>query len=527
MARSAPLPAPYGGVRDDLPQESLEQPYCYNLLNFNTTTDGVGLRSGDAAFARVTVANLHPTVVFSKYGDTALFALIYDTSSTEMKVYNVETDALEYTSGALGFAQFQPQFFNKNLFFFTNDTDYDPGIVYSGSAWGVIGYTPLSGTFSPRGGGTGYNFKNYIIQDGEAAYWYTVEPNAISGSVKKIDLSGIVEELTTLANIASFTLADDRGSEKLLAFCMANGEILFYSGAYPDAADWTLRGRAQIGQLVSYYNSTFPYQGDTIILSDSGIASLRDLFLRGSQDAVNLSVNRRVQGTWKTIIKLARAALGAPSGPLSVYIRGVWDRTNSRLYINLPYNYTPFDSASFGTSGNFFFVYDAIRSSWYFHRSGPVASPIVYDGLMFYKGRVVMAPVTGEAIVVLEKEGSTGFMDRTPVETDIAYAFDMISAPIPFPKNAVYSVAGIEPVIKSDMYAQTNYALRSDLGRQSTDAQVLTDQGSAVAKPFVNLGIEGTYAQMRMSGSTVTGKTVGINLYGYNVLFNQGAEGSR
>jgi hypothetical protein len=43
----------------------------------------------------------------------------------------------------------------------------------------------------------------------------------------------------------------------------------------------------------------------------------------------------------------------------------------------------------------------------------------------------------------------------------------------------------------------------------------------------VNLGIEGTYAQMRMSGSTVTGKTVGINLYGYNVLFNQGAEGSR
>jgi len=91
----------------------------------------------------------------------------------------------------------------------------------------------------------------------------------------------------------------------------------------------------------------------------------------------------------------------------------------------------------------------------------------------------------------------------------------------------VYAVNGIEPIIKSDLYAQTSYKLIADLGRQTTTGQTVEDQGTSIAKPLVNVGIEGTVVQMQVSGTTVTGKTVGLEFYGYNVWYESGMEASR
>ena len=525
MSKSTTLPAPYGGVIEDVPEAAIPMPFCYNLVNFNTTKEGVTLRNGDSLFDKVVNQNLSASKILGKYGDTALFCIGWDISTNEQKIYNVETGALAYTSAAGGAGGFRPQFFNNRLYFFSATPAYDPGFVYDGSSWGVCGYTGSS--FLPEGGGNSFKSRNYIVQSGEAAYWYS-EIEGVTGALTKIDLSGIVSQKTTLANIASITLSDQVTTERLQAFIMANGEIFFYKGSYPDSSDWAIAGTAKIGNLVSISNSAFPYQGDTIILSDSGIVSLRDLFLKGSEEAINLSVNKRVQKTWQFLIKKLRTATSTPTGPMIFAIKGVWDALNSRIYIHLPCGYTPFDSSSFSYGGsNIFFVYDTTRSSWYFHTSGNLDSPIYASDIVYYKNKVLfLAPV--EDVVVIEKEGSTGFMDRNRFDTDnVSYNFDIITAPIPTSKTAVQSITGIEPIIKSDMYAQINFKLRADLGRQTTGAQVLADQGASVAKPLVNVGVQSTFTQLQISGSTVADKTVGLDLYSFNVWHDSGAEASR
>lgn len=530
MTNSTNLPAGYKGVNQASTQAALQFPFCYNLYNFNTTNNGIVLRNGDASFTNLSISNLNATQGMGQYGDTYLMAVVYDTVTSENKFYNMETGALIYTTAAAGIGQFYPQYFNGELFFFSPTAAYSPGVKFNSSlVQSAIGYTGAT-TLALSGAGCKYKNRQYIVQGSEPAYWYS-GIDAVAGALTKIDLGGILNNHSNLGNIAPFTLSDGNNSEELLAFCFNNGEILFYRGSYPDSSDWSIAGKAKIGQLASIGRSTFAYQGDTIVLCDSGIVSLRELFLSGSQNALNLSVNNYVQETWTTIIKLARAALGLYNGGIGAAVSGIWDELNSRIYILVPFSYIPFNAASFSTSGNFFFVFDAIRQAWSFHSSGSTASAPVFAAMRYYKTKKILLMRQGAStgIKAVEKEGSTGFMDRNINNSaDLAYNFNFTSAPIPFPKTEVYETTQIEPIIQSDLYAQTSWYLIADFGRQTTNAQTTDASTTAPAKPAVNVGLQNiTFVQVQMSGSTVTGKTVGLTLYSFNVWYNRGEVGSR
>ena len=131
--------------------------------------------------------------------------------------------------------------------------------------------------------------------------------------------------------------------------------------------------------------------------------------------------------------------------------------------------------------------------------------------------------------MVYEKEGSTGFTDRSANDdADTPYQYTMLSAPIPFPKTAVYEAVQIEPILESDLYAETNWSFVVDFGRQSSGNQKTDAATTAVAKPAVNVGMQNiTYVQVQMSGTTAAAKTVGLDLYSYNVWYNSGEIASR
>lgn len=532
MTNSSNLPAPYRGVNQITPLAALQFPFCENLFNFNTTEAGQVLRNGDASFADLTISNLNSTQGIARFDDIYLLAWVYDTATTEMKFYNVETGVLVYTSAAAGFGQFFPQYFNNYLFLFSPTAAYAPGIKFTSAlVQSAIGYTGGGNTL----GGAGVKFRNrqYIISTGEAAYFYS-DIDAIAGGLTKIDLSGILNQYSTLGNIATITLSDSVESEELLAFCFNNGEILFYRGSYPNSPDWSIAAKTKVGALVSIGRSTIPYQGDTFLLCDSGIISLRELFLRGAQQAINSSINTYIQPTWAYLIQSARNALSIYGSGVDSAICGVWDEINSRIYISLPFSYTPFDPSSFSASGgNFVFVFDAIRQSWAFHSSGDSAgsSRPRFANLLYYKTKKIILLRQGGStgIKVITKEGASDFMDRNLNNNGaVAYTYNMTSAPIPFPKTEVYETTQIEPIIKSDLYAQTNWYLIADFGRQTTNAQTTDASTTAPAKPAVNVGLQNiTFVQVQMSGTTVTGKTVGLTLYSFNVWYNRGEVGSR
>lgn len=516
MTQSSNLPAPYKGVDQQIPTAALESPFCENLLNFNTDQLGISLRYGDSKYAVITFAvnTKGPQRIFA-YGSSKLFNVVFNVTTNKMDIYDVDAGTVSFSSAASGNDGFYSLYFNKYLFFF-GDTTYRPGFYYDGAAFGNCGYT---GTNINPVGGDVYKARAYLIQGQRAQYWYT-EINAISGPCTLIDLNALTQVSTTLAIIAPITIVHLTLTKSYQAFVFFSGEVFFYGGSYPDSADWELVGTAKIAQPINY-NSSIPYYGDTLVLCDIGVVSLRDLFLQGSQAAVTLSVSKPIQSAWSDLIQAIRTDTAVPTGQVAG-IHGIWDSKTDRIIISFP---SYLNTSGTSSAGSFYFVFDAKLQSWFFHRS---FGGIVLD-IVFYNNKVVTMGYSSTAIMVWKKEGSTGFMDRNADDSaDVAYDYEMLSAPIPFPKTAVYEATQIEPILESDLYAQTNWNFIVDFGRQTSGSQQTDASTTAVAKPAVNVGMQNiTFVQVKMAGTTVTSKTVGLDLYSYNVWYNAGEIASR
>ena len=537
MTNASNLPAPYLGMDQTTPLAALQSPFCQTLFNFNVVQDGIVLRNGDSKYeiiAHTAASNLTPGILLAPYGNTYLFMPTINGVSLLVQIYDVDAGTISYTSGVAANAGdiFTYSFFNNYLYIWAANSSLlspvAPGYAFNGTAWGVTGYTG-TGTFNPFGG-CGYKNRNYLVQYGEAAYWYS-EIDAVTGATTKVDLSGLVSQKCTLSIIAPITLADSVQAVTLLAFVFDNGEILFYDGSYPDSETWQLVGRAQTGQLTSL--NPLPYQGDTIILCDNGIVSLRDLFLQGSEKAINLSVNTRIQKSWDSLIQAIRTTYPTANGPLRAWgwpgtVRGVWEPKTNRLIIMVPMYLN--SSGTLVREGATYFVFNTLLKSWFIQRSfGASGTVIPFGDIATYKNKVLTLCSSTTNNMIYQKEGATGFTDRnTNDSAEVEYTFDFISAPIPFPKTENYETTQIEPIIESDLYATTNWYLVADFGRQTTNAQTTDALTTAPAKPAVNVGMQNvTFVQVQMAGTTAASKTVGLTLYSYNVWYNRGEVASR
>lgn len=507
------LPPPYAGIDEQVPKVALQSPFCENSLNFNYTQNGAELRNGDSLLAILGNANQYSQYRLFSYADTKLLNMTYNHSTSKMDLWDVEAGTVGYSSAASGqpaTVGFQPLYFNNYLFFFTTTT-YAPGIYYNGSAYGSIGYTG-SGTFTPFGGAV-FNNRAYLIQYGEPAYWYT-PLYAISGAISKVDLSTIISQKANLAIIARVTVTNQAGAQELVVFIFFSGEVLFYSGSYPDSQSWTLAGKAQIGPPLNY-GSGVQYQGDYLVWCDTGVVSLRDLFLEGSEKASSLTINSRIQKTWESCVLANRTAYSVPVGPVQG-VRGVWDKTNSRIIIS--FSRPPSTTAN---EGNWFFIFNTKTQSWYFHKSFG-AGVDIFD-IATYKGSVYFPAELATKMAIYKKEGASGFADRNSTDSgDTGFTFELKSAPLPAGRTQVAKCKGMDVLIETDLETVTNYYLIRDLGLETTTAQLLPDIPTGVQKPFLNIGIEGSYIQYKISGTTVTGKTVGLKLYGVNMWIEQG-----
>ncbi len=538
MSSAANLPAPYLGVNEKDPIAAVKSPYCQNLFNFNVTTAGISLRNGDSKFSWISPAATVSTSIsmgFFPYGDTKLISLVKNTATGFIDFYDCETgvSGLTTINSNLTFS-FSTVYFNKYLFFFPNTSTLAPGYYWNGTAYGVCGYTG-TGSFYPVGGNV-YNHRAYLIQLAECAYWYS-DIDAISGACTKIDLNGLVENSCTLSSIASFTLSDQTTTEEYQAFIMSNGEVLFYTGAYPDSPTWSIKGKSKVGQPL-YVGSIIRYQGDSLLMCDSGVISMRALFLAGAEKAENIAANKNMQTTWRTLVQSIRtyvstiigpnALVGPIPGGLLGNIRGVYDSKTDRIIISFPFQ---LDESGIAINGSFYFVFYTPLEAWFFHQStGDIISDIcIYKNDVRLLAQGINQGTGDLELMTYTKEGATGFQDRNSADTaEVSYDYEMLSAPIPFPKTAVYEALQIEPILESDLYGQTNWNFVVDFGRQTSGDQKTDAVTTSVAKPAVNVGMQNiTYVQVKMSGTTAASKTVGLDLYSYNVWFDSGQTASR
>lgn len=540
MANSANLPAPFLGQDTLTPTAVLKSPYCETLFNFNTTEAGVSLRNGDSIWASKALNSTGGATEerfrsFIPYGTTQLFMAVQCSGGvTAVRYYGISTEGgaptLEYTSVSGIGGEIFYNYFNGRVFTFGN---FGTGVgdYYDGSAWGASTYS-FAGGAEPVGACTFKNRQYFILKD-SSSYGYS-ELEAVTGTVTTVPLAGVIAEKGTLLVIAPITLSNQVSSEQLLAFVFSTGEVLFYGGSYPDSASWNLVGTGTIDIPLNYNSAISPYRGDSLVACRNGLYSLRDLFLKGSQEAINAVVSRQITPTWTRLVSAILAGGSTyvnPDGRL-IYSAIAWWKLQNRVIVSFR-GYVD-DSGNLQAGGTYF-VLDTLRGSWSVHRSFGIntsgTSNFIQDLIVFKDEALFcsnMLANAGSTMIIASKEGGTDFQDVDTTSTKVSFDYALLSAPIPFPKTAVYEATQIEPILESDLYAQTNWNLVADFGRQTSGNQKTDAATTAVAKPAVNVGMQNiTYVQVKMSGTTAASKSVGLDLYSYNVWYDYGSEASR
>lgn len=522
-----PLPPPYGGVDQKNPIVALQSPNCENLLNFNLSNVGAVLRNGDSIAYNFALTGASGRYALDLHPHEQLSELYVSTLNNATGNYVIYDEAgnLEYTFAPIiitlnSVPRISTVYFNKTLFFFPNAAINAGHKVDTAGVFAVSGYT--GATTPGLIGGAVYKNRLYAIEYQQAAYWYS-GIDAVSGTLTYVDLTGLTQSKCTLSGIGTFTISDQVTTEAFIAFVMSNGEVLFYNGSYPNSADWRLAGRAKIPQPL-FVDSLIQYQGDTLVMCDGGVVSLRDLFLKGSQQALSLSISDLIQTKWTALVKAIRSTRSNPTGPLvdnavNGSIRGVYDPKNDRIVISFPYY---LDSAGALQSGSFYFVFNAELGAWSFHRSfgGRIYDINIYNNTLYCLSRYG----TDNGVTIYAKEGAADFMDDdADTVGEVAYDYEIVSAPVANGRAFVQKGEGLDVILNSDLYTETSYYLIRDFGVETTTAQTVPNVISgSLQKPFVNIGIEGSYIQWKLSGTTAASKTVGLKLYGTNFWIEQG-----
>jgi hypothetical protein len=511
-----PLPPPFKGQNDLLPTFSLENPYCVRMQNFNTDRGVMQLRKGTKRFAQVT-SGTPAALCVQGYG-SKLFLLV-DDSTSRLRFYEITTGTpvSVHTTGASGGGdkEVQTLFFNKYLMFFGDAslTSIGPQ-YYNGSAWGTLGYTFDAG-FTPFGGAV-YKNRAYIINRGTAQYAYT-GIDAISGATTTVDLSSVISENGSLYGIKSISLSENVTQQNVLAFIFSSGEILVYGGSYPNSETWALSARLRTSGLL-YTGAAIDAKGDSFLLTQSEILSLRNLIAKGSDSEAREGIGATIGTRWKQIIK----ALTAYGGSAITYVRGVYDDVNDRLVISLPYFVDP--TTSQVQNGIHQLIYDFTLGSWFeFYQGIESGVTSMTCCITFWNGNTYILTDASDGVTeyatVHQLESTTNYLDDNIKTGTSGISYQVISAPHPLNRYGVITTAGLEVFIKSDLYSTINFRLIADLGARQTAQQKTTGDGTNLTKTFVNLGIESNLVQYEISGVSTT-SSVGIEIYGTNLWVN-------
>ena len=91
-----------------------------------------------------------------------------------------------------------------------------------------------------------YRSRLYFTESGSASYWYTTAVNNITGALIEKPLGSVLHFGGYPIFVGSSTNRQGDTSQELFVVYSSEGEVLIYSGRYPDDASWTLIKRSKI-----------------------------------------------------------------------------------------------------------------------------------------------------------------------------------------------------------------------------------------------------------------------------------------
>lgn len=494
--------------------ESIYSPW---LLNVDCYPGKVAVRNGYV---------IHSTVVSSPgfiksigtwgakavSGTYDLFALAYDNGATKDIVYDVTTSTpastIATTSGAS--TKIYPFYFSKRLAFISDSPADLP--IYDGTTWTTWGFT-LSGSPFSTWSGVFYKGRAYCLSGSTLVF---SDPKAVSGAMTSRDFYEYLENGTVLTWGGSISSPGERANEQLFVFGNAAGEVLVYSGTYPDAPDWELIAKFKVSPALGY-NSFLSINYDIYIFTETGVVSVRELLSSGDKDLFNNQVSANVNDYWTSLIKQLNSNFwnGSQIDVSSCY----WPERN-QLLVLIPGSLD--NDGTYNSSVATMAVFHTISKGWSFHTLSNVSTARL-GGLTYFNGNIYFYTQN-----VVMKSSLTGYKDEaynsagnySSYSYEIQGAYTDLGSSI---KNK--KVVGVQPIIKTD-FAGSSVTMKvaADMGRKVSDASSV-ELVSGYSAPYYSVGVDGTFVQYRMLGTSDTASSTGLELFATTFFVVPGGRG--
>lgn len=520
--KGAILPAPIGGVDLKNSPVTMEPIYAMWLENFFADTKYCKVRNGMANFASLSISDQAQIIAVYPGATDTIFALTYDTATLNYKAYDITAGGvvapntiINYFGGTTWFSSF----YNKHLFIFESGTPAGGiGAKYNGAAWSAIGYTYVDANFAPCGAAV-YKGRHYLIDRLTLKYEYSTVGGVSGATLSEVDLSSYFSRGGTFAWVAKFNTQDGITNSSYLAFGSTTGEVLIYSGDYPNSTNWSIVGQYRIAPPAAVWPNAFnlvlEFQTDALIITSAGLVSLRRLLTEGYGAMVN-TVSSNIDVLWNKVAKTAATGTAAIWG-------GIYWPDQNKIIIYNNYYFTSSDRNPQNTRG-MFYVLNTITGAWSFY-SAPLAvlknvNQLIYANKKIYMNNTALQKVVYE----FEKAGTWRDYDGS---SDAQYDFNLLSNWNAYQTQiANQKINALQPIINTDFVVSNGgiYGMEvaKDFESSVTDLEYYDNLPAGFSKNAYSVGQEGTFMQYIISGGTPTTATTGFEFYSVNVSYEEG-----
>lgn len=497
------------------PLLGMSQNYSPWLLNidcenqFNRVRNGVVIHSTLQDVEVVTNLGVYGSRGFST---NKLFAHTQvSVGAGDNKVYDISTstESLSITTSVGSQSDEIRSFnFNQRLMFHGESNFANDDVLYDGSSWSTSGFTYSASPIGGRVAGS-YKGRPYFAEGNYLYYPTTV--GAVTGALNRQDFSSVFKFSGNIAFIATISAPGDRPTDMFFVMGNTNGEILVYGGDYPDSSTWSLVSQFKTSPLLGY-EAIITYNNDLLLLTRTGAVSLRQLFIQGNLAAETLNISDPIDDYWIKLINNLTAT-SYWSVPPSMISGCYWPEKN-RILILVP-GHVDIDgvySASYATM----FSYNCATKAWSIYKLANVDATWI-GGMTYFAGSVYF--FTRNVVMTIS---STVFKDETynSAGSYSAYAHAQHSAYINVDSlSKGKRVQAIEPIVKTDFAGATDLGVKvaSDAGRSVSQATYPT-LADGYNSPYCSVGVEGTYLQYRLEGTTDVASTDGLELYAVTAI---------
>lgn len=515
-ASPIPLEIPLQGM--DLNQRLLKMSPASSpwLLNVECENDKIKVRPGvqrHAAFSSSTVMAL------GVYGDAAdsanykLFAYISDGTTTH-KIYDASTTSpslVETCTATSSATKVQAHNFMTKLYFATEDDSPDCARYWDGSTWTAWGYTfggsPVNGFVA-----TNYRGRTYV-PDQSSIYW-AATVGGVTGAMNQTSLTSVKTFVSKFCFAAVVSGISASVLDVYFVVGSIAGEILVYSGDYPDSSTWSLVQRFKVSSPGGYM-SYLEVDGDIWVFTQSGAISVRAL-MSGSMDPQVISPSYPINAYWT---KLANVSAGNLFSRYRAF-KGVYWRERNRIYIVASGHVD--EAGAGGTSAATILSYNTLTKAWSVWSLGTISATSITDPVI-YNGAVYFA--TGGTIMKVV-EGSYKDEAYNSASSYSAYSWAVDGAYADLGSSQGKHVQAFQPLVKTDFVNGTTFGVKAvaDVGRASSSLTYpsLLD---GYNMPYCSVGVDGQFVKYRLQGSSDTTSADGLELYGLNAVM--GGQGVR